>query len=731
MPRRSRLWIVLAAPIALAAAAIFVWRFLAAEWLIPVVAARVEIATGLKLAADGPVGTTFLPGPGLRIADVRFVSPGRPGDLPRLHADSFEMGFAWGALLRGHLDVARFDLRRVRVLAEPLHPPIDVTARFAGPVLDVDLAAGGATAQIKAHPDADGLVLDSVDLRAGDIAAAGSGQLSLNQPCHLLLTLDRIVRAGTSFGSAALAASYGDDGLLLERGTWQSSAGWEIALFGHAAPDHGQLRFEGGIDASGSAASAISDASARFDGSFGATGLDLSVGDLSLRADGARLTGRLKFAPAAEVRSSAELRLDRLDVRNASASPLALLLTAVSTMDDGSDADIRLRIGEIVGAKPIADGVILDAGRRNGTFELRELAARSFGGAPLRAAGRFSLRSDLVASFDEVKLNYGSIAASGHLQADFTGRRPHLAADFVTGPLALDEIFAGPPALPPEPMTRRAAARAAAAQRAPEGWSRQTLDLPQASPLDADVTLSTPTITWRSHRLTDVHAALRLTETQLAVDDLSGTIYGGRMALSGRVETQARPHFAAVVQLAGADLESVLVDLAGITNINGRSTVTAELEADGGSLAEIAGSLAGNVGVSAQDGMLTGIDLPALSARLKRLDRPAGIVEVARLAGGGGRTPFSQLSGHFRIDRGVARTDDLRLVARSGEARTRGTIDLPAWTMNLANEFRLTDPPGMPPLLLKLDGPIPSPRRVFDISQLQSYLLRRPAAAGR
>jgi uncharacterized protein YhdP len=141
-------------------------------------------------------------------------------------------------------------------------------------------------------------------------------------------------------------------------------------------------------------------------------------------------------------------------------------------------------------------------------------------------------------------------------------------------------------------------------------------------------------------------------------------------------------------------------------------------------------SLAGIVRLAAREGAVTGFDLPAVSERIARMNRPTDLIEVAR-AGSGGRTPFQMFGGQFRLDRGIARTDDLRLVASKGEAHVRGSINLPRWTLDLVNELRVTEPSGVPPLAIKLDGPIQSPRQVFDINRLQSYLLRRGATPAR
>ena len=91
----------------------------------------------------------------------------------------------------------------------------------------------------------------------------------------------------------------------------------------------------------------------------------------------------------------------------------------------------------------------------------------------------------------------------------------------------------------------------------------------------------------------------------------------------------------------------------------------------------------------------------------------------------GTRPRFSTVDGSFRIDKGVLRTDDLRLVAKAGEGRATGFADLPRWKMDFTAEFRLTEHPEAPPFGMRAYGPLDDPRRVFKFDKLQSYLLRR------
>jgi hypothetical protein len=135
-------------------------------------------------------------------------------------------------------------------------------------------------------------------------------------------------------------------------------------------------------------------------------------------------------------------------------------------------------------------------------------------------------------------------------------------------------------------------------------------------------------------------------------------------------------------------------------------------------------SLAGDIRIAAQQGIISGFDLAAVSERVKRLNKPTDVFELAR-AGSGGRTAFSSLEGHFHVDRGIIRTEVARLLAPSGEARMTGSVNLPAWSLDLVNELRVNGAGDLPPLVMKLNGPIYAPRSVFDIERLQRELLRR------
>ena len=265
-----------------------------------------------------------------------------------------------------------------------------------------------------------------------------------------------------------------------------------------------------------------------------------------------------------------------------------------------------------------------------------------------------------------------------------------------------------------------------------KGWSRERFSLPALPAVEADLQLTAPRLTWRGLRLDEARLDGRLADQALVVDALAGRLYGGRFELKGRAAaSDGVPAFSGTVSMSGGDLKAVLQDYAGINDIAGRFDGTAQLAASGTSPAELVAGLKGTAELHGREGAVEGFNLTGMSEGLKRLQRPTDLVEIFRLGLGGGRTPFSTIDGAFRIEQGVARLENVRLVARGGEARTTGSINLAAWTVDIGNQFRLTEHPDLPSFGFKLNGPLEAPRRVFDVQDLQAQLVRRGRPAGR
>ena len=129
------------------------------------------------------------------------------------------------------------------------------------------------------------------------------------------------------------------------------------------------------------------------------------------------------------------------------------------------------------------------------------------------------------------------------------------------------------------------------------------------------------------------------------------------------------------------------------------------------------------------DGTIEGINLRALSDQIDNLDSVGDFMDLARVSFEGGSSPYTELGGNFVVANGEWQTDNLQLVADGGVGDVSGVVDLVSWTQDLAFTFRLTDHPDLPPIALKLSGPLDEPSQSVQTSEIEEFLLARGLGA--
>jgi uncharacterized protein involved in outer membrane biogenesis len=395
--------------------------------------------------------------------------------------------------------------------------------------------------------------------------------------------------------------------------------------------------------------------------------------------------------------------------------------------------------GEVADSTPNAAGIDVGIEATHPSFAgLARAVAPGYqpaGGdpGPVKLSGKISETGGFLAA-REMSLSIGGLAIEGDATFDRTGVRPKLTADIRFNELALDRLLPArqtasldAPASAP-PTIRLAQASAAPTAPAPPGaaahrWSRETFDLAPLALLDADLSLAGDGLAWGKWRIERPVAVVALVDGVLRLDRLSGGVFGGTIDATGQIAAgggQAKSG----ITVRHAALEQALQDAAGIGVLAGRADVDLALASSGRSAAELVARLQGSGRLASRDGAISGIDLPAVSARLNENNRAIDLPGLFRGLGGGA-TRYQTLDGNFRIADGVVQSDDLRLVADSGEARADMTIDLPKFLLRSRLELRLTGHPAAPPFAITLDGPLDAPRRIFDVNALESYLVHR------
>jgi len=246
--------------------------------------------------------------------------------------------------------------------------------------------------------------------------------------------------------------------------------------------------------------------------------------------------------------------------------------------------------------------------------------------------------------------------------------------------------------------------------------------------LRAKGTLVVRALRFQTFDVADARATLRLEHSELALEGLAATLYGGKVTGSGRVDlSQAVPRETITVTLSGVDVNAAATAYdAGLEDIL-RGSLSGDLviEATGLQMEPILDTARGQVRIEILKGTLTSISI------LKQL---AAVLEAAGGHGiGRDETPFDWLRGTFTIAGRKAVTEDLALHSPDLDMTVQGrvgldtTLDLKC-APSLAPEVtqamvaktqalgRLVDPNGRLTVHLNAKGTLAAPSISVDVS---------------
>ena len=345
--------------------------------------------------------------------------------------------------------------------------------------------------------------------------------------------------------------------------------------------------------------------------------------------------------------------------------------------------------------------------------------------------GEFTLATRLQGGADKIVLDkisaaIGPTTLSGTADLALDGPRPSLTANLTASDLLLD------PLLPAEEgQTAKSGGNAQAGRQqqsapAPAGqFSREPIDVAVLDSLDAKVVFAAKSLTHRKTRVDAPRLEATLKDKVLTVAKLEGKVFDGTLIASGMLNGTGIPAIDGKVTMKQASLKKALFETADIDLASGVLDLDLDLKGAGRSEHDLVASLNGVAKIGGRDGVIKGFDLPAVSDRLKQLNRTTDILSLFAAGMGGGSTKFSRLDGTFQIKNGVARTTDTKMIADAGEGTAVGTIDLPKWLINMDTKFRLSEHDKAPAFGMRLRGQLDEPRRIFQFKELQAFLLRR------
>ena len=247
-------------------------------------------------------------------------------------------------------------------------------------------------------------------------------------------------------------------------------------------------------------------------------------------------------------------------------------------------------------------------------------------------------------------------------------------------------------------------------------WSAEPLALRWLTALDAEIELSGKGgVVGPGFEL-----LARLEQGRLTVDRLSASLWGGQIEVQSSLDAwRPLPFMALAVDLRGIDPTAFAAWLDLPPRLEGSVDLYAEATAAGASPRDLIGSLIGDLRIAVHDGRLVGCERLA-ELHATRLVEAAGAPPLDGSSDTPGasvinadRPPvmaIDDLSGSFKLKRGIATTSALPFELENAPARLEGAIDLLLWVADLELQVGAAEGTTNGVMTLQLLGPLDRPQ---------------------
>lgn len=382
---------------------------------------------------------------------------------------------------------------------------------------------------------------------------------------------------------------------------------------------------------------------------------------------------------------------------------------------------------------------------------------------PSGRLGAFGLASTVKADAKQVTLTQmngkvGPVALEGALAVDLAGSRPRLTGNLKTGRIVVDPFLpakrsaslmegegnpGGAPRIIPAAWVPSAApanrdARLWLAAAASGGrWPTEPLDLSALASFDADLKLASEAVVYDGISLNGMTANATVKDGTLRIGDLAATLFGGALKGNAAVRSAPQPAIDGTVSLTGADFGAAEQEVRGKRLATGDIAVRMNVASTGRSVAALIGGLKGDGAFEVRKVALTEESGKSSLGPISGLI--SGLNDIAGLLGGGKRPEgLADVTGSFKIENGVAKSEDFQFVSNVGEGKAAGIVDLPNWRMKVAGDIQLSQNlfaqllSGTTGLNLtlpfRIEGDLTQPDVVLDTAKLPGKALSIPGA---
>lgn len=222
-------------------------------------------------------------------------------------------------------------------------------------------------------------------------------------------------------------------------------------------------------------------------------------------------------------------------------------------------------------------------------------------------------------------------------------------------------------------------------------WSKDPIDLSALGLIDADVTLTSPKITYHSYHLENANLVTEVKDKVLTVKDFTGSVFDGAFQSSAVINAAtAQPQLSGLVTLGNMDIAKA-AKAAGAGGATGTLTTRVEVAALGNSVADYISTLNGQgaISVNGIKGDAPLADMPIVGLALGPLLKVFELLNSGLGAFAKTGLGETNVNSTFVIQNGVIQTNDARMLSNLYDGNLAGSINLPAWTMDVGGKVAL------------------------------------------
>ncbi len=385
--------------------------------------------------------------------------------------------------------------------------------------------------------------------------------------------------------------------------------------------------------------------------------------------------------------------------------------------------------GEINLASDIKAPLLISAAGDNLAKTLQQL----FGSSAPAGLGKFSLSSTVqgnLAKNLKVQINKSTIAIGSEntsVNGDSTitlGQNiPNVNLNLELSSINLDSLSGKTPSTSPDSTPSNYSAGSINTSQQGSRWSQDKIDLSALQGFEGDINLSVGKLTKGSLVFNEMSAKMHVAKGILNLSSLTGEMFGGNVAGSGSVSSQAGQPINFKGSIKNAQLKNIIPNRGEIKVTQGTFNSNVDLKSQGNSQYQYMQNLSGDIKFNGSDGKISGFDLQKAIDSLTQVKNLDGILRTMDSSFSGGETNFKNLEGAFVVNNGNAQLTSFKLDAQGATATATGYVDLLNYAMDISATVT-ADAKGFPPFMARIYGPLDNPSHKLDTMALQQYLMK-------